>query len=144
MRSVVLLGALGLVVGAWAVPRAWLTSNDVTTAGHPGYPDLRDRCYDATPDETLAAVRTIATGLPRWRVAGADAQGGFVWVVVRTAVGGFVDDLTVHVRAGTTGDKTTCVTIRSRSRVGRADLGENARHIRALQAAMDRTLSRAK
>ena len=46
----------------------------------------------------------------------------------------FTDDLTVTVSPEGNNSR---VVIRSHSRVGRADLGMNARHIRKLQAAMD-------
>ena len=133
------LAALG-AAGALLVPRAWLTTNDVTTGRHPGYPDLQDRRYDAPPAATLAAAADAARRLPRWRVVAVDQQDRTVRVEVRTGVGGFTDDLTVHVTPDGPDGGRSRVTVRSRSRVGRGDLGENARHIRALQAAMDRKL----
>jgi uncharacterized protein (DUF1499 family) len=116
----------------------------VTTGQHSGYPDLQDRVYAVLPDRALAAVETAVRSLPRWSVTDLDPAASTLRAEVRTAVGGFTDDVTVQIRPDghAPNARRTRVTIRSRSRVGRADLGENARHIRALQRAMDARLPR--
>ena len=119
------------------VPRAWLTSNDVTTGGHSGYPDLQDRIYDFPPDGTLTLAAAVASRIPRWRVVSTDRANRLVRVEVRTALPLFTDDLTIHVRPE---GRNSRVTVRSRSRVGGADLVENARLILSLQAAIDARL----
>ena len=135
------LVALG-VVAPLLVPRAWRTTNDVTTGRSPEYPDLQDRHYAAPPSDTLAAARDAARHIRRWRVADTDPAVRTVRVEIGTAIPLFTDDLTVHVTPEGADGKRSRVTIRSRSRVGRGDLGENARHIRALQRAMDARLPR--
>ena len=87
---------------------------------------------------TVEALREAAGGVPRWKVVRSDRAARRVDVEVRTALFGFVDDLTATVEPAGDGSR---VIIRSRSRVGRGDLGENARHIKALQRRMDRMLS---
>jgi uncharacterized protein (DUF1499 family) len=128
-------------VRSW-VPRPWLETNDVTTGRHPGYPDLQDRSYPLPPQAVLAAAAAAARRIPRWHVVSTDTARKTVHVTVRTAIGGFTDDLTVHVVPDGADGSCSRVSIRSRSRVGRGDFGENARHIRALQAAMDAHLPR--
>ena len=129
--------AVAAAVALLLMPRPWLTSNDVITGRHPGYPDLQDRIYDFPPDGTLTLAAAVASRIPRWRVVSTDRANRLVRVEVRTALPLFTDDMTIHVRPE---GRNSRVTVRSRSRVGRADLGENARHIRALQAAMDARL----
>lgn len=123
-------------------PRAaWLTTNDVTTGRAPGYPDLQDRVYAAPAARVFAEADAACRSLARWIVAEQDPVAGRLEVNVRTALGGFTDDVTVVVVPA--GPNAARVSVRSRSRVGRADLGENARHIRALQKVMDARLPRA-
>jgi uncharacterized protein (DUF1499 family) len=57
--------------------------------------------------------------------------------VARTRVLRFKDDVTVRIRrrAG-----LAEVSVRSRSRVGKADFGQNARNIRAFQAELERQM----
>jgi uncharacterized protein (DUF1499 family) len=136
-RTPLLLIGIAAAAAIVLIPRAWLTANDVTTGAAPAYPDLRDRLYDMPPDQTLQVAAAVAGRIPRWKVVSTDRAGGVVHVEIRTALPFFTDDLTVHVHPE---GRNSRVTIRSRSRVGRGDLGENARHIRALQAAMDSKL----
>ncbi len=136
----VLLG-LALMAGfTFGVRPAWLAQNDVTTGATPAYPELRSRVYPhASPDVVFAAAVEAARRLPRWRVTSTDPVQREAAIEVRTALFWFTDDLTVRVEPEETSGSR--VVIRSRSRVGRGDLGENARHIAALQRAMDRRLS---
>lgn len=124
-------------------PRAWFTTNDVSTDHAPGYPDLHDRVYAASLAQALAAAESVCRALPRWTVTKTDSANKEIVAQVRTALGGFTDDVTVTVTPAGPAGTHARVTIRSRSRVGRVDLGENARHIRALQKAMDARLPRA-
>lgn len=140
-RVPLLLAGIAAVIGGALVPRAWLTSNDVTTGDAPGYPDLRDRLYDMPTAQTLQVAAAVAARIPRWKVVSTDRAERVVHVEVRTAIPLYTDDLTVHVHPE---GRNSRVTIRSRSRVGRGDLGENARHIRALLAALDSKLPQAR
>ncbi len=115
------------------VPRAWLTRNDVTTG----------RVYAAPATRVFAEAEAACRALPRWTVTETNAATGTLTAEVRTAFGGFTDDLTVTIVPVSPNEDRARVTIRSRSRIGRGDLGENARHIRALQKAMDARLPRA-
>ena len=113
------------------MPHPWLTTNDVTT----------DRAYAVPATRVFAEAEAACRALPRWTVTKTDPVGNTLSAEVRTAFGGFTDDVTVSVVPD--GPDAARVTVRSRSRVGRGDLGENARHIRALQKAMDERLPRA-
>ncbi len=132
------LAAAGAGYAAWANKRLFLVS-DVTTGESAAYPHLRSRVYYAEPAAALAAAQQAIRSLPRWRVVFADTDNDAVEAEAETLVGGFLDDVTVY--AVPLGHGQTRVTIRSRSRVGGGDLGQNAAHIRELQQAMDERLT---
>lgn len=77
-------------------------------------------------------VVETALGLPRWRHEG--TVGEVIWLTRRTRVFRFVDD--VHVIAEPTPDGTRLL-LRSASRVGKDDLGQNARNLQELITALD-------
>ncbi|MBC7807377.1 MAG: DUF1499 domain-containing protein [Akkermansiaceae bacterium] len=146
VRSILLPALFGALIATALlyVPGAGWRTNDVTTGTHPGYPDLKPRKYDSSPTNTVQFAAAAASGLRNWKVVERDETTGVLRAEVRTAIPFFTDDVTVTVTpTGADGD-SSLVTIRSRSRVGEGDLGENARHIRALQAAMDEKLPRLK
>lgn len=138
-----LFSSIGVVAGGvlaafvW-VPSAGWTTNDVTT-GDNTYPDLTSHKYDAPPAMTATFAAEAATRLLRWKVV--KREENRVDVEVPVPGGLFTDDLTVMVSPE---ENMSRVVIRSHSRVGRADLGMNARHIRLIQAAMDEKLPAAK
>ena len=130
----------GLVAGcaAW-VNRRLFTVNDITTGESAAYPELRSRVYYATVERVMTTAEQAIRGLPRWRVVYVDTENDALEAEVETLAGRFLDDLTLY--ALPLGHGQTRAIIRSRSRVGRGDLGQNALHIRELQAAMDTRLN---
>ncbi len=142
------------VAGAWAfgivialiyvavrdIPAPGWRINDVTTSATSEYPELKSRVYDSSPENTTIFAAAAAARLPRWKVVRTDPVDHLVLCEVKTLFGLFTDDVTVRIQPfGPTGDVSR-VQIRSRSRVGNADLGQNARHIRELQREMDEKL----
>lgn len=141
-RKQFILSGLVIAIGWLAaallyVPSAGWSTNDVTTGQHPGYPDLQPRRYDAPPEMAVQFAAAAASRIPRWKVVKTDLETLTVHTEVRTALPLFTDDVTVTVLPD--GDASKVI-VRSRSRVGGGDLGENARHIRALQKEMDKRL----
>ena len=136
-----LLGLVGAVVAAVAVPPTGWTSNDVTTGQHQGYPDLQSIRYDVDKRAATLLAAGAAQRIPGWTVKRTLPDEGIMEaeVAVPAFARVFTDDVTVTV---TEENNASVVRIRSRSRVGRGDMGENARHIRALQAAMNAKLPR--
>jgi uncharacterized protein (DUF1499 family) len=126
---------IGLAAGAALLtPRRWLTTNDITTGGTPQYPDLEPRHFDRDPREVFEAVRHAVRHMARWKVVREDEHALKVDAEVRTYLLPFTDDVSVWIEP----DRRGCrVMIRSHSRVGRGDFGENARTIRALQRVID-------
>jgi uncharacterized protein (DUF1499 family) len=127
-------GAAALGYAAWSNRRLFLV-NDVTTGESAAYPHLRSRVYYADAATALAAAEQSIRNLARWRVVFIDGENDALEAEAETPVGNFLDDVTVYVQP--LGHGQARVTIRSRSRLGRGDLGQNALHIRELQDAMD-------
>jgi hypothetical protein len=91
------------------------------------YPDLAGVILPLAPREAFARALAAAEAMG-WEVVGRDADAGRLEAVDTTRWFGFKDDIAVRVRAAGAG---SLVDVRSRSRVGRGDLGTNARRVRA-------------
>jgi hypothetical protein len=90
------------------------------------YPDLRAATLPVAPAEAFRRAVAAAEAMG-WEVVGLDAAGGRIEAVDTTRWFGFRDDIAIRVVAAGEGSR---VDVRSRSRVGRNDLGTNARRIR--------------
>lgn len=136
MRRFLLLLA---VAGAVAAVLAWPRINDVETGRTPEYPDLQVRTYSRDVATVAKAAQKAVERLPRWTFVGAGQGpgGAEVHAVHKTLVFRFSDDVTVRVRAA--GGRAS-LTVRSKSRTGKWDFGQNARNIRELLAELDRDL----
>jgi Protein of unknown function (DUF1499) len=115
-----------------------LTRNRAWT--DPGSPDrrLRGRAYAVPFTEVWKAALETARARPRWTVTEADARRGEIAAEARTALWRFVDDVGIRVWLDDAG--ATRVDVTSASRVGKADLGTNARRIARFLHALDRSL----
>ena len=134
----VIAAAVG--VGGWAwINRRWFLVNDITTGENAEYPELRSRVYYADPADALSAAGQAIRSMRHWRVVHVDDENGALDAEVETTVGKFLDDVTLYIQPHGIGQIR--VVIRSRSRQGRGDLGQNAQHIRDLQSAMDARLA---
>lgn len=101
-----------------------------------GYPDLRPARFAAAPDVVFARATEVARSLG-WEIVAAAPAEGRLEATDRTRWFGFRDDVVVRVRPDGAG---TRVDVRSVSRVGRSDLGTNARRIRRFLEAMEAAL----
>lgn len=135
-RAALVLLALA---GIWAAT-AWPRINDVETGRTPEYPDLRVREYAARPEDVARAVVDALGRLPRWTLVGSgQGPGGHaIQAVHETPLLRFKDDVTIQIRRQ---GARTRVSVRSRSRLGTWDFGQNARNIRELLAALDAQVS---
>lgn len=127
------------IAAAVVAATAWPRLNDVETGRTPEYPDLKVREYAASPEHAIKAVQEALARLPGWSFVGAGSGpvGSQVRAVHATRVFRLKDDVTVTIRRE--GGRTR-VSIRSRSRIGVWDFGQNARNVRELLAELDRTL----
>lgn len=103
-----------------------------------GYPDLQPLIMDQSPEEAMQLALRAATNLG-WQVLDSTppaARGGAgrIEATARSLVFGFTDDITVRIRSGV---NETRIDVRSRSRVGRHDFGQNAERIKAFQKELE-------
>jgi hypothetical protein len=91
-----------------------------------GYPDLGPARVPAPPDRVFARAVDVARSFG-WEIVAAVPSERRLEATDRTRWFGFRDDIVVRVRADGAGSR---VDVRSVSRVGRSDLGTNARRIR--------------
>jgi uncharacterized protein (DUF1499 family) len=97
-----------------------------------GYPDLAPVTLPTPPaqafDRALAAAQDAG-----WRIVTADKNAGRIEATDTTRWFGFEDDVVVRLTPWGSG---TRVDVRSVSRIGRSDIGTNARRIRRYLAAL--------
>ncbi|WP_435417535.1 DUF1499 domain-containing protein [Parerythrobacter aurantius] len=98
-----------------------------------GYGDLTGITLDGTPAEVIAKAEELAKARG-WTIAAAVPAEGRLEAVAYASWLRFED--IVVVRATATGDGKTRVDMRSISRVGQSDLGENAKRIREFLGAL--------
>jgi uncharacterized protein (DUF1499 family) len=102
------------------------------------YPDIVPLDLGVAAERALDEAAAVARQLG-WEVVGVDRTRGQLEAIDTTFWFRFKDDIVVRVRA--TGASRSRVDVRSKSRVGRGDLGANARRIRIFTAALLARLS---
>jgi uncharacterized protein (DUF1499 family) len=99
------------------------------------YPDVQPAFLNVSPvlafDRALEAARAMG-----WRIVEANPAQGRIEAVDTTRWFGFQDDVVVRVVPAEGGSR---VDVRSLSRVGRSDVGANAKRIRAFLARLSRS-----
>lgn len=90
------------------------------------------RAYSTKPDELVKIIEEAVDSLPLWTLEGGEARA-----VRESRLFKFKDDVTFNVSADGTGSEAV---FESASRVGRGDMGQNARNLRDLTEAVDRRL----
>jgi uncharacterized protein (DUF1499 family) len=136
-RTIVLV----LVAGTLAfLALRWPLLNDVETGRTPAYPDLQVREYRAGEEQVEKALKAVLESLPGWRYVGSGSgAGGHAMQAVHTTPIGLEHDVRVRIKRD---GGVTRVSVRSRSKTGPIDLGQNARNIRHLLSALDTRLAR--
>ena len=135
IRGVGLL--LALLIGLRIVAAfIWPTINDVETGKTPEYADLLPQRFSQPYERVFAAALTTAQSLD-WEVTAQDREQGEIRAVATTRVFRFKDDVTLTISREGDG---AVVNVRSHSRIGKGDLGTNARRIRRFQAELTKRL----
>jgi uncharacterized protein (DUF1499 family) len=129
--ALVLLASTPFILGV-----IWPRINDVSTGATPQYPDIQPQKFNQSPEKVFdAAVETSkAMG---WDLIETDRNQGTVEAVATTRLFRFKDDVTITI---TREGDLTIVNVRSHSRVGKGDLGTNARRIRSFQTELAKRL----
>ena len=124
------------------VALAKLRTGEANPAAYPGdrfsqeqqkaYPDLRTFVLDRGVEEAFELVEEVVRKL-KWRVAASEPptakppKSGMLEATDLTTLIGFTDDIVVRVEGNATRAR---IDVRSASRYGRADLGQNATRVR--------------
>ncbi len=97
-----------------------------------GYPDIIPLLLPDPPERAFPRIEAAARGLG-WRIVAAAPAEGRLEATDTTPLFRFKDDIVVRVVPALNG---SLVDIRSVSRIGRSDLGANAKRVRAFIAAL--------
>lgn len=116
----------------------WPVINDVSTGETPQYPDIQPQTLRFSPDLVVERAVETVDSLPRWQTIEVDRESRVITAVAETWLFGFKDDITITVELHGSG---CLVHVRSKSRIGRGDFGQNARNIRLFQSSLEENLS---
>jgi uncharacterized protein (DUF1499 family) len=99
---------------------------DVAAKQHAAYPDILPLDLPATPSDAYVLALIAARSLG-WEIVDANPKEGRIEATDTTFWFGFKDDIVIRITPKATGSR---IDVRSASRVGRSDLGTNAKRIR--------------
>jgi len=91
------------------------------------YPDIGPISSALEPEAAFQKAFETAEDLG-WEIVSGDMQAGVIEAVDTTRFFRFKDDVVIRIRANQGGSR---IDLRSRSRIGRSDLGKNAKRIRS-------------
>ncbi len=137
--GVVLIVGVAALLGSLGLLRAWPIINVVETGKTPEYPDIVPRIYQAEVDRVFDAVLHAVQRLPRWSLVAYQPETGEVRAQATSRLFKFKDDVLIRIAHGEGG---VAVNVRSASRVGRGDFGQNARNVRAFFEALEQEMQR--
>lgn len=130
---------IALIMGAaFTAAALWAPVSHVATGSSEEYPELLPRDYRLSQERVFSAAVETVEQLERFELS---AEQDNPWRLLANAAGTVPQlDATVSVEVRHNGGGGAVVFMESRLLRGRADFGQGARNIRALQAAMDENL----
>lgn len=135
--------AVGLfVTGLLVAASIWPVINVVETGQTPEYPDVQPQYYTTDPQRVFEEAEAGVRELEQWTVVSVEPSSRTITAERTTELLGFVDDVTVRVEPVT--EFVTRVHVRSASRIGKGDFGQNARNIAEFFAELDDRLGAVK
>ena len=134
--AMVLVGVV--VTGALVAASLWPVINVVETGATAEYPEIQPQYYSTDPVRVFEEARASVEEMERWALVRADTGQRQIEAEATAPVFGFVDDVTIRVEPVT--EFVTRVHVKSASRVGKGDFGQNARNIEAFFATLDSRL----
>ncbi|MEO5700960.1 MAG: DUF1499 domain-containing protein [Casimicrobiaceae bacterium] len=105
---------------------AGYAGDQAAEAQRQAYPEVRPVILAKEPRAAFDAVLALV-GTMGWEVVASDPAAGRIEATATTPWFGFKDDVVIRI---TPADRASRIDMRSHSRVGRSDLGANARRIR--------------
>lgn len=118
----------------------WPMINIVETGKTSEYPNIQPVRFPFTQARVVDGVLHAVNQIPNWSLSSYDIERGEVRAEAKTSLLRFVDDIEVRVVPDGEEKKEVRVEVRSASRVGRGDFGQNARNIRKLFEELKRQL----
>ncbi|MCP1726374.1 uncharacterized protein (DUF1499 family) [Natronospira proteinivora] len=100
------------------------------------YPDIDTLQFTTAPEMVMDTAVTVSQEMG-WELVSVDAGEGRIEATATTRWFGFKDDVVIRIRDTTDGSE---LDIRSKSRVGRSDVGTNAERIRQFRSRMEARL----
>lgn len=119
----------------------WPVINTVETGRTPQYPDVQPQYYTAEPTRIFEETRDALKTLDSFEMTIAD-PAAFMLEAEHHAIFGLTSDITINIQPVT--EFVTQVNIKSSNRIGRGDLGQNARNIQTIFQELDQRLGAVK
>jgi uncharacterized protein (DUF1499 family) len=132
----IIVGIILLAGSPFMLRLIWPPINDVSTGATPQYGDIQPQRFSQSSEQVFNAALETSRQMG-WEIRESAPATGTIEAVATTRLFKFKDDVTVTI---TREAEQTIVNVRSRSRVGKGDLGTNARRIRAFQQELARRL----
>lgn len=110
---------------------------ETATLQRQAYPDLKTLVVRKAPGEVFDRSREVAASMG-WTLVEASQAEGRIEATATTFWFGFKDDVVIRIQRT---DDGSLVDVRSKSRVGRGDVGANAKRIRQFLARLEQRLS---
>ena len=99
---------------------------EISSQQEKAYPDIKPALIEVTPDQAYEICLKTAKEM-NWDIVNAKVDKRLIEATDRTFWFGFKDDIVIRI---TPSGKSSRVDVRSVSRVGRSDVGTNAKRIR--------------
>ncbi|HMV47588.1 MAG TPA: DUF1499 domain-containing protein [Blastocatellia bacterium] len=132
----IIVGIILLASSPFILGLIWPRINDVKTGQTPQYADIQPQRF-TQPVEKVFDAALAASQAMGWEIRETKREQGIIEAVATTRLFKFKDDVTVTISSE---GAATIVNVRSKSRIGKGDLGANARRIRAFQAELAKRL----
>jgi uncharacterized protein (DUF1499 family) len=132
----ILVGIMLLAGSPFLLGLFWPRINDVKTGATPQYADLQPQRFNQPLEKVFAAALEVSQA-QGWEIRETKPEQGIIEAIATTKLFKFKDDVTITI---TSESGSTVVNVRSKSRVGKGDMGANARRISAFQTELARKL----
>jgi len=109
---------------------------ETATLQRQAFPDLKTLTLRKPPGEVFDRAREVAAAMG-WTLVEASQAEGRIEATATTFWFGFKDDIVIRIQRS---DEGSLVDVRSKSRVGRGDVGANARRIREFLSRLEKKL----
>ena len=138
LKYLKMIGWIALAVTIAAVVTVCLQVDDWNRDWSQNEATLEGMTVNGTPSEVVDSLQTWADANLSWKVESSEAQPGGAKVHLTHTTGflRFVDDVHVEVTATSNDPPKSTVSAKSKSRVGKGDLGQNPRNLKKLEAAL--------